>query len=112
MIPGGMSEDGKGLYYQVVTLDNENINYQGDTILKYYSCANKGSTEVMDMERKIDYVYRTSTTEKLFMPYYRFYVEFPDMKHENGLNDYGAYYVPAVEGRYIENMPVWDGSFN
>ena len=42
MIPGGMSKDGKGLYYQVVTLDNENINYQGDTTLKYYSCANKG----------------------------------------------------------------------
>ena len=59
MIPGGMSEDGKGLYYQVVTLDNENINYQGDTILKYYSCANKVSTEIMDMERKIDYAYGT-----------------------------------------------------
>lgn len=62
--------------------------------------------------KKVELVYRTSTTEKLFIPYYRFYVEFPDMKHENGLNDYGAYYVPAVEGRYIENMPVWDGSFN
>lgn len=62
--------------------------------------------------KKVELVYRTSTTEKLFMPYYRFYVELPDMKHENGLNDYGAYYVPAVEGQYIENMPVWDGSFN
>ena len=59
MIPGGMSKDGKGLYYQVVTLDNENINYQGDTTLKYYSCANKVSTEIMDMERKIDYAYGT-----------------------------------------------------
>ncbi len=62
--------------------------------------------------KKVELVYRTNTTEKLFMPYYRFYVELPDMKHENGLNDYGAYYVPAVEGQYIENMPVWDGSFN
>lgn len=62
--------------------------------------------------KKIELVYRTSATEKLFMPYYRFYVELPNMKHKNGLNDYGAYYVPAVEGRYIENMPVWDGSFN
>ncbi len=62
--------------------------------------------------KKVELVYRTNTTEKLFMPYYRFYVELPDMKHENGLNDYGAYYVPAVEGRYIENMPVWNGSFN
>ncbi len=48
MIPGGMSEDGKGLYYQVVTLDNENINYQGDTTLKYYSCANNVSTEIKE----------------------------------------------------------------
>ncbi|MDD3833552.1 MAG: hypothetical protein PHR18_06590 [Oscillospiraceae bacterium] len=62
--------------------------------------------------KKVELVYRTSTNEKLFMPYYRFYVELPDMKHKNGLNDYGAYYVPAVEGQYIENMPVWDGSFN
>ncbi len=62
--------------------------------------------------KKIELVYRTSATEKLFMPYYRFYVELPNMKHKNGLNDYGAYYVPAVEGQYIENMPVWDGSFN
>ncbi len=23
-----------------------------------------------------------------------------------------AYYVPAVNERYIENMPVWDGRFN
>ncbi len=62
--------------------------------------------------KKVELVYRTNITEKLFMPYYRFYVELPDMKHENGLNDYGAYYVPAVKGQYIENMPVWDGSFN
>lgn len=62
--------------------------------------------------KKVELVYRTSTTEKLFMPYYRFYVELPNMKLENGLNDYGAYYVPAVEGRYIENMPIWDGHFN
>ncbi len=68
--------------------------------------------EGVEYVKKVELVYRTSTTEKLFMPYYRFYVELPDMKHENGLNDYGAYYVPAVEGQYIENMPVWDGSFN
>lgn len=62
--------------------------------------------------KKVELVYRTSATEKLFMPYYRFYVELPNMKRENGLNDYGAYYIPAVEGQYIKNMPMWDGSFN
>ena len=59
LIPGGMSEDGKGLYYQVVTLDHENINYQGDTTLKYYSCSSKKSAEILDMGRKIDYAYGT-----------------------------------------------------
>ncbi len=28
------------------------------------------------------------------------------------LKTYGAYYVPAVSGEYISNMPAWDGSFN
>ena len=45
------------------------------------------------------------------MPYYRFYVELPEEKRA-GLNNYGSYYVPAVEKEYLTNMPVWDGSFN
>jgi hypothetical protein len=61
---------------------------------------------------KVELVYRTGGTEQYFMPYYRFYVELPDMERENGLKTYGAYYVPAVEGEYISNMPVWDGRFN
>lgn len=62
--------------------------------------------------KKVELVYRTGTMEKLFMPYYKFYVELPDMKLENGLNQYGVYYVPAVEKQYIKNMPTWDGRFN
>lgn len=63
--------------------------------------------------RKVELVYRNNSTEKIFMPYYRFYVELPEYKHEDtGLNDYGAYYVPAIEGQYIKNMPMWDGGFN
>lgn len=61
---------------------------------------------------KIELVYRSGGTEQYFMPYYRFYVELPDMQMENGLKTYGAYYIPAVEGEYISNMPVWDGRFN
>lgn len=61
---------------------------------------------------KAELIYRTGGTEQYFMPYYRFYVELPDMEMENGLKTYGAYYVPAVEGKYISNMPVWDGRFN
>lgn len=45
------------------------------------------------------------------MPYYRFYVELPE-EESDGMKTYGAYYVPAVEEKYISNMPLWDGSFN
>lgn len=61
---------------------------------------------------KFELIYRTGGTEKYFMPYYRFYVELPDMEIKNGPKTYGAYYVPAVERKYISNMPLWDGSFN
>ena len=61
---------------------------------------------------KVELIYRTGGMEQFFMPYYRFYVELPDMEIDNGLKTFGAYYVPAVEGTYISNMPVWDGSFN
>ncbi len=61
--------------------------------------------------KKVELVYRTGEGEECFMPYYRFYVELPDEEQENGLKTYGAYYVPAVEGSYISNMPVWDGGF-
>lgn len=61
---------------------------------------------------KVELVYRTGNTQKIFMPYYRFLVEIPDMAKENGMKTYGAYYVPAVEQQYISNMPVWKGNFN
>lgn len=62
--------------------------------------------------KKVELIYRTGGYEEYYMPYYRFYVELPEAEHENGLKDYGAYYVPAVEGSYLSNMPTWDGSFN
>ena len=62
--------------------------------------------------QKVELVYRTGALETYYMPYYRFYVELPEETQENGLTTYGAYYVPAVESRYISNMPTWDGSFN
>lgn len=61
---------------------------------------------------KRELVYRTSKHEKYYMPYYRFYVELPDMKKDNGIKLYGVYYVPAVNKAYITDMPIWDGSFN
>lgn len=61
---------------------------------------------------KTELVYKTGYTNATFLPYYRFWVELPDMRLENGLKTFGAYYVPAVQRRYISNMPLWDGSFN
>jgi len=62
--------------------------------------------------KKVELVYRTGQYESYYMPYYRFYVELPEEPHEHGLTTYGAYYVPAVVGSYITNMPTYDGRFN
>ena len=67
--------------------------------------------------RHCELVYRDNTYETYFLPYYCFYVELPQEQEHSayqtyGLNTYGAYYVPAVEGKYIENMPVWELRFN
>ena len=62
--------------------------------------------------KKAELIYRTGTQESYYMPYYRFYVELPEEENEDGMKTYGAYYVPAVSGEYLANMPVWDGSFH
>ena len=49
---------------------------------------------------KAELVYRTDPGLQVFMPYYRFLVELPEMERD-GLKDYGAYYVPAVEPAYL-----------
>jgi len=58
--------------------------------------------------KKVELIYRNETWAEIYMPYYKFYVELPSMKMENGLITYGAFYVPAVQGKYIDNMPLWD----
>ena len=60
---------------------------------------------------KAELIYRTGNLEAYFMPYYRFYVEIPELE-DDGMKTYGAYYVPAVKEAYITNMPKWDGRFN
>jgi len=51
---------------------------------------------------KTELIYQTDPRLEVFMPYYKFYVEMPKMKTEGGLKTYGIYYVPAVEGEYIQ----------
>jgi len=52
--------------------------------------------------------------DKIYLPYYKFYVELPELENRfgHGLKHYGIYYVPAVDGKYIKNMPVYNGNFN
>lgn len=61
---------------------------------------------------KAELVYRSGTGENIWMPYYRFLVELPEMEQENGLKNFGAYYVPAVKAEFITGLPLWNGSFN
>ena len=61
---------------------------------------------------KAELIYRSGTGENIWMPYYRFLVELPEMAQENGLKNFGAYYVPAGKLEYIEGLPLWNGNFN
>ena len=66
----------------------------------------------MEYVEKVELVYRSGEMEACWMPYYRFYARLPQLEEEDGLQTFGAYYVPAVEGRFLTDMPVWDGAFN
>ncbi len=64
---------------------------------------------------KVELMYRSSPLEELSLPYYRFYVELPEMESvggELGLKHFGAYYVPAIESEYIGNAEIYHGQFN
>ncbi|MBQ3604449.1 MAG: hypothetical protein IJA02_11465 [Clostridia bacterium] len=66
--------------------------------------------------KKVELVYHTSLLSEAFMPYYKFYVEIEHTgdieKDFPGIKIYGAYYVPAVESRYIKNLPQRNGHIN
>lgn len=64
---------------------------------------------------RVDLLYRNESSAQVFMPYYRFLIELPDMPIGDcapNLKEYGTYYVPAVQSEYLDALPVWDGSFN
>lgn len=65
-----------------------------------------------DYIARAELVYRAGRYDAVFMPYYRFLVELPAMQRDNGLKTFGAFYVPAVKGEFLSEMPLWDGSFN
>lgn len=62
---------------------------------------------------KAELVYGSNNLYKVFMPYYRFYIELSeDGEIADGLINYGAFYVPAISSEYLSELSVWDGSFN
>ena len=62
--------------------------------------------------RRVNLVYLAGEQYNIFMPYYAFDVQLPEgssagggSSFDEGLVDCGTYYVPAVKGEYIANMP-------
>lgn len=72
-----------------------------------------GALPSADDVRAVELVYR-APGEEVYQPYYRFWaeVEPEGIAPREGVITLGAYYVPAVESRYLEELPVWDGRFN
>lgn len=94
--------------YPIITVD------QARKLLLEGSYITTAPEEISDEKLigRVELIYRTGTYDEVFMPYYKFLVEITSMKQENGLKTFGAFYVPAIEGKYIENMPKWEGQFN
>ena len=67
---------------------------------------------------RVELIYRTGITDEYFIPYYKFWVDVTDEIGEEGWSSgeagktYGAFYVPAVQPEYIEDVPTYDGRFN
>ncbi len=54
---------------------------------------------------RTELVYRSGPLEEILLPYYLFYVRIPnvnEMSQALGLQEFGVYYVPAIEGKYIK----------
>ncbi len=63
---------------------------------------------------KVELVYMGGINVEYKIPFYKFYVEldFSELERPEGMKTYGAFYVPAIEAKYIENMPHYQGEFN
>lgn len=62
----------------------------------------------------VQLTYRSGRGYECIMPFYRFYVRLPgeEFGHKERVDIYGLFYVPAVRGEYLENMPAPAISFN
>lgn len=51
-------------------------------------------------------VYRNDGSD-ILIPYYRFLLRLPEEPEMAGRSAYGAFYVPAVKGEYLNNISIW-----
>ena len=98
--------------YPVISPDKaKELLYDG----KYVTSAPK-AIKKSDKTAQTELVYRFAPWEKYYIPYYRFFVAEERTGNESlekqGFKCYCAYYVPAVEEKYIANMPLWNGALN
>lgn len=81
----------------------------------YGSSVPVGEGYAPDSYDRVELIYRTRSTEKYYMPYYRFYVNVTDdigAMDDVDTDTFGAFYVPAVKPEYIEDVPTYNGEFN
>ena len=98
--------------YPVISPDKaKELLYDG----KYVTSA-PNAIKKSDKTAQTELVYRFAPWEKYYIPYYRFLVAEESTGNESlekqGFKVYCAYYVPAVEEKYIANMPLWNGALN
>lgn len=98
--------------YPVISPDKaKELLYDGK-----YVTSSPTAIKKSDKTAQTELVYRFAPWEKYYIPYYRFFVAEKRTGNESlekqGFKCYCAYYVPAVEEKYIANMPLWNGALN
>ena len=98
--------------YPVISPDKaKELLYDGK-----YVTSSPTAIKKSDKTAQTELVYRFAPWEKYYIPYYRFFVAEESTGNESlkkqGFKIYCAYYVPAVEEKYIANMPLWNGALN
>lgn len=100
--------------YPIITVDEAtemilNGNYYSSVPVDYIR---NGVVSAEDISRT-ELVYRAPSKDEYYQPYYCFYVvldsEAKYEKSPEGLNDYGMFYVPAVESEYLSDFKPGHG---
>lgn len=97
--------------YPIISIDEakeylKNGNYVTSVPYEFSDISNIESVEL---------IYKNSVYNEYFIPYYKFLMYLPEEKLENGLKSFGAYYVPAIDEKYIEyklDLPQENDRFN